>query len=57
MTRDEDDKRGNDELDEFGRKIEARFTKQARATQKQDGKIDSRKIDKSHHHDGGEHKH
>lgn len=63
MTRQNDDKAGNNEFEgsepkeaKYNAKVEARFTKQAKATAGQDGQMDSRKIDKSHADDGGEHR-
>lgn len=63
MTRQNDDKAGNNEFEgsdpkeaTYNAKVEARFTKQAKATAGQDGQINSAKIDKSHADDGGEHR-
>jgi len=64
MTRKDDDKRGNREFEgsepheaEYGRKVEARFTKEANAkgVQGDRGQV-SRKVGKSHADDGGEHR-
>lgn len=64
MTRRNDDKRGNPEFSgsdpqeaEYGRKVEARFTKEANAKSQQgDGGRVSRKVGKTHADDGGEHR-
>jgi hypothetical protein len=64
MTRKDDDKRGNREFEgsdpqeaEYGRKVEARFTKEATAKGQQGdrGRVSGR-VGKSHADDGGEHK-
>lgn len=57
MARKDDDKKdiSRERLTESERKIEARFTKQARATIGQSGQPDWRKIDDTHATDGGDH--
>lgn len=53
MTREENRKRGNDELpDKYDQKVEDRFDKEARAKTRPDGEIDSRRMGQSHADDG-----
>jgi hypothetical protein len=57
MTRDNDNKRGNADLTEpYDQKVEARFDKEARAKLTSDGRIDGRRMNKSHASDGGPNK-
>jgi hypothetical protein len=58
MTREEDRKRGNDELpNDYDQKVENRFDKEARAKANPDGSINGRRMGKSHADDGGKHRH
>lgn len=63
MTRKDDDKMGNPEFSEstkdeatYNAKVEARWTKEAKAKSGQDGEPDARRMGKSHADDGGEHR-
>lgn len=58
MTREKDNKRGNEELDTYDRKVENRFDKEVRAKQVQGGEDNGRppKLGNSHADDGGDHK-
>lgn len=55
MSRDEDRKRdlSRERLDRFTQKVEDRFDKEARAKLTQDGRIDGRRMGKSHRTEGG----
>lgn len=61
MTREQDDKMNTSETDpredDFTESIEARFHKRAKARTRPDGKVDHRRVGRSHADDGGEHEH
>lgn len=58
MTRDKDNKAGNNELETYDRKVESRYDKEVRAKQVQGGAENGNppKLGKSHADDGGDHK-